>query len=155
MHVIAAKAVAFGEAQKPEFKTYIQQVKKNAKTLAEAFIAEGVDIVSGGTDNHLVLVNLSSLGITGKIAEHVLDEVGITVNKNTIPFDTESPFVTSGIRIGTPAVTTRGFKEEEMKEIASIMASLLKNHEDEAVKKEAQQRVTALTESFLFTHNLQ
>ena len=95
-----------------------------------------------------MLLNLRSLGITGKIAEHVLDEVGITVNKNTIPFDTESPFVTSGIRIGTPAVTTRGFKEEEMKEIASIIARLLKNHEDETVKKEARQRVTALTDKF-------
>lgn len=148
MHVIAAKAVAFGEALKPEFKTYIQQVKKNAKAIAEALVAEGVDIVSGGTDNHLVLLNLRSLGITGKIAEHVLDEIGITVNKNTIPYDTESPFVTSGIRIGTPAATTRGFKEEEMKEIASIIAKLLKNHEDEAVKKEARQRVTALTARF-------
>ncbi|WP_322555710.1 serine hydroxymethyltransferase [Sporosarcina beigongshangi] len=148
MHVIAAKAVAFGEALKPEFKTYIQQVKKNAKAFGEALVAEGVDIVSGGTDNHLVLLNLRSLGITGKIAEHVLDEVGITVNKNTIPYDTESPFVTSGIRIGTPAVTTRGFKEEEMKEIASIIAKLLKNHEDEDVKKEARQRVTALTDKF-------
>jgi len=148
MHVIAAKAVAFGEAQKPEFKTYIKQVKSNAKALAEGLIAEGVNIVSGGTDNHLVLLNLRSLEITGKIAEHVLDEVGITVNKNTIPYDTESPFVTSGVRLGTPAVTTRGFKEEEMKEIASIMAKVLKNHEDEAVKKEAQQRVIALTDKF-------
>ncbi|MFJ7934306.1 serine hydroxymethyltransferase [Sporosarcina sp. NPDC096371] len=148
MHVIAAKAVAFGEAQKPEFKTYIQQVKSNAKAFGEALVAEGVNIVSGGTDNHLVLLNLRSLEITGKIAEHVLDEVGITVNKNTIPFDTESPFVTSGIRIGTPAVTTRGFKEEEMREIASIIAKLLKNHEDEAVKQEARQRVIALTDKF-------
>ncbi|MCM3709284.1 serine hydroxymethyltransferase [Sporosarcina luteola] len=148
MHVIAAKAVAFGEAQKPEFKSHIQQVKKNAAALAESLMAEGVDIVSGGTDNHLLLVNLKSLNITGKIAEHVLDEVGITVNKNTIPFDTESPFVTSGIRIGTPAVTTRGFKEEEMKEIGSIIAHLLKNHEDEAVKKEAAERVKALTDKF-------
>lgn len=148
MHVIAAKAVAFGEAQKPEFKSHIQQVKKNAAALAESLMAEGVDIVSGGTDNHLLLVNLKSLGITGKIAEHVLDEVGITVNKNTIPFDTESPFVTSGIRIGTPAVTTRGFKEEEMKEIGSIIANLLKNHEDEAAKKEAAERVKALTDRF-------
>lgn len=148
MHVIAAKAVAFGEALQPEFKTYIQQVKKNAQAFGEALIAEGVDIVSGGTDNHLVLLNLRSLGITGKIAEHVLDEVGITVNKNTIPYDTESPFVTSGIRIGTPAATTRGFKEEEMKEIASIIAKLLKNHEDEAVKQEARQRVIALTDKF-------
>lgn len=148
MHVIAAKAVAFKEAQQPEFKTYIQQVKKNAKVLGEELIAAGVDIVSGGTDNHLLLLNLGSLGITGKVAEHALDEVGITTNKNTIPFDTESPFVTSGIRVGTPAVTSRGFKEEEMKEIASIIAAVLKNPEDEATKKEAQQRVAALTEKF-------
>lgn len=148
MHVIAAKAVAFGEAQQPEFKTYIQQVVKNAKVLAESFIEEGIDIVSGGTDNHLLLVNLNSLNLTGKVAEKVLDEVGITVNKNTIPFDQQSPFVTSGIRIGTPAVTSRGFKEEEMKEIASIVAKLLKNHEDEAVLKESTERVAALTSKF-------
>ncbi|MDN4606003.1 serine hydroxymethyltransferase [Sporosarcina highlanderae] len=148
MHVIAAKAVAFGEALKPEFKSHIQQVKKNAKALAESLLAEGVDIVSGGTDNHLLLINVKSLGLTGKVAEHVLDEVGITVNKNTIPFDTESPFVTSGIRVGTPAVTTRGFKEEEMKEVGSIIAKLLKNHEDEAVKAEAAERVKALTDKF-------
>ena len=148
MHVIAAKAVAFREAQQPEFKAYIQQVKKNAVALSDALMAEGIDIVSGGTDNHLVLVSLRTLGITGKIAEAVLDEVGITVNKNTIPFDTEGPFITSGIRIGTPAVTTRGFKEEEMKEIASIIAMLLKNHEDDNVKKEALQRVTTITDKF-------
>lgn len=148
MHVIAAKAVAFGEALKPEFKTYIQQVKTNARVLGEALVAEGIDIVSGGTDNHLLLLNLRSLDITGKIAEAVLDEVGITVNKNTIPFDTEGPFITSGIRIGTPAVTSRGFKEEEMKEIASIIAMLLKNHEDEDTKKEALQRVSTMTDKF-------
>ena len=148
MHVIASKAVAFGEAQQPEFKTYIQQVVKNAKALAEAFMAEDIEIVSGGTDNHLMLVNLRSLNLTGKVAEHVLDEVGITVNKNTIPFDTESPFVTSGIRIGTPAVTSRGFKEEDMKEIATIMVKLLKNHEDSEVKKEVAERVAALTSKY-------
>jgi len=148
MHVIAAKAVAFGEVQQPEFKEYAKQVKRNAKALGETLVAEGVDIVSGGTDNHLLLLKLNSLGITGKVAEHVLDEVGITVNKNTVPFDTESPFVTSGIRIGTPAVTTRGFKEEEMKEVGRIIAKLLKNHEDEAVKEEARQRVAALTAKF-------
>lgn len=145
MHVIAAKAVAFGEAQKPEFKDYIDQVVKNANVLADSLTAEGVDIVSGGTDNHLLLLDLRSLNLTGKVAEHVLDEVGITTNKNTIPFDPESPFVTSGIRLGTAAVTSRGFKEEEMKEIASIMALLLKNPEDEAVKKEAAERTAKLT----------
>lgn len=146
MHVIAAKAVAFKEALEPEFKTYIQQVKKNAKALAEQLNEEGIDVVSGGTDNHLVLVKLQSLGLTGKVAEHVLDEVGITVNKNTVPFDQEGPFVTSGIRIGTPAVTTRGFKEDDMKEVGRIIAKLLKNHEDEAAKEEARKAVTALTD---------
>ncbi|MEZ0482000.1 serine hydroxymethyltransferase [Planococcus sp. SSTMD024] len=145
MHVIAAKAVAFGEAQQPEFKDYIDQVVKNANVLADSLTAEGVNIVSGGTDNHLLLLDLRSLNLTGKVAEHVLDEVGITTNKNTIPFDPESPFVTSGIRLGTAAVTSRGFKEEEMKEIASIMALLLKNPEDEAVKKEAAERTAKLT----------
>ncbi|ANU14030.1 Serine hydroxymethyltransferase [Planococcus halocryophilus Or1] len=145
MHVIAAKAVAFGEAQKPEFKTYIEQVVKNADALAKALIVEGVNIVSGGTDNHLLLLDLRSLNLTGKVAEHVLDEVGITTNKNTIPFDPESPFVTSGIRLGTAAVTSRGFKEEDMKEIAAVMAMLLKNPEDKNTKKEAAERVAKLT----------
>ena len=126
MHVIAAKAVAFGEALQPEFKDYAKQIKANAKALAEVLIAEGVEIVSGGTDNHLLLLNVKSLGLTGKVAEHALDEVGITTNKNTIPYDTESPFVTSGIRIGTPAVTSRGFKEEDMKEVGAIIAAVLK-----------------------------
>jgi len=148
MHVIASKAVAFGEAQQPEFKTYIQQVVKNAKALAESFMSQGIDVVSGGTDNHLMLVSLRSLNLTGKVAEHVLDEVGITVNKNTIPFDQESPFVTSGIRIGTPAVTSRGFKEEEMKEIATLIVKSLKNHEDKDVQKEVADRVAALTSKF-------
>lgn len=110
--------------------------------------AEGIDLVSAGTDNHLLLVDLRSLGLTGKVAEKVLDEVGITVNKNTIPFDPESPFVTSGIRIGTAAVTSRGFGEKEMQEIASIIAFTLKNHEDEGKLQEAAQRVEALTGSF-------
>ncbi len=153
MHVIAAKAVAFGEALKPEFKEYMQQVVDNAKALGEALKSEGIDLVSGGTDNHLLLLNLRSLGITGKVAEAVLDEAGITVNKNTIPFDTESPFVTSGVRIGTPAVTSRGFKEEEMKEIGTIIAKLLKNHEDESVKQEVKERVAALTSKFPLYEN--
>ncbi|MEW9500840.1 serine hydroxymethyltransferase [Jeotgalibacillus marinus] len=148
MHVIAAKAVAFGEALEESFKGYIDQVVKNAKAMAEAFKKEGIDIVSDGTDNHLVLVNLRSLEMTGKIAEKVLDDVGITVNKNTIPFDPESPFVTSGIRIGTPAVTSRGFKEEEMEEIAALIAFTLKNHEDEAKLKESAERVEAITRRF-------
>ncbi|PIC62591.1 serine hydroxymethyltransferase [Sporosarcina sp. P13] len=146
MHVIAAKAVAFKEALQPEFKEYAQQVKKNASALAAKLKEEGIDVVSGGTDNHIVLVKLKSLNLTGKVAEHVLDEIGITVNKNTVPFDTEGPFVTSGIRIGTPAVTTRGFKEEDMVEVGRIIADLLKNHEDETAKAEARKAVTALTD---------
>jgi glycine hydroxymethyltransferase len=148
MHVIAAKAVAFGEALQDDFKTYAGNIISNAKKLAEALQAEGIDLVSQGTDNHLLLVDLRSLGLTGKVAEKVLDEVGITVNKNTIPFDPESPFVTSGIRIGTAAVTSRGFGEKEMQEIASIIAFTLKNHEDEGKLQEAAQRVEALTGSF-------
>ncbi|MET4560585.1 serine hydroxymethyltransferase [Lysinibacillus parviboronicapiens] len=146
MHVIAAKAVAFGEVLQPEFKDYAKQIKANAKALAEVLMAEGVEIVSGGTDNHLLLLNVKSLGLTGKVAEHALDEVGITTNKNTIPYDTESPFVTSGIRIGTPAVTSRGFKEEDMKEVGAIIAKVLKNPEDEVVQAEAKDRVKALTD---------
>ncbi|MGN7175468.1 serine hydroxymethyltransferase [Paenibacillus sp. FSL R5-0490] len=148
MHVIAAKAVAFGEALQDDFKTYAGNIISNAKKLAEALKTEGIDLVSQGTDNHLLLVDLRSLGLTGKVAEKVLDEVGITVNKNTIPFDPESPFVTSGIRIGTAAVTSRGFGEKEMQEIASIIAFTLKNHEDEGKLKEAAQRVEALTGTF-------
>jgi glycine hydroxymethyltransferase len=146
MHVIAAKAVALGEVLKDEFKTYAQNVIANAKRLAEALKKEGFTLVSGGTDNHLLLVDLRSINLTGKIAEKVLDDVGITVNKNTIPFDPESPFVTSGIRIGTPAVTSRGFGLEDMDEIASIIALTLKNHDNEEKLEEARKRVAALTE---------
>lgn len=148
MHVIAAKAVAFGEALEDSFKDYAQNIKDNAKRLAEGLEKEGLKIVSGGTDNHLLLVDVLSQGLTGKVAEKVLDEVGITVNKNTIPFDTQSPFVTSGIRIGTAAVTSRGFGLEDMDEIASIIAFTLKNHEDEVKLKEAAARVEALTSKF-------
>lgn len=148
MHVIASKAVAFGEALQPEFKTYSKQVVKNAKTLSEALISEGINIVSGGTDNHLMLVDTRNLNITGKQAEHVLDEVKITVNKNAIPFDPTSPFVTSGIRIGTPAVTTRGMDEEAMKTIAQVIAKTLKNPESDSVKQEARGMVKQLTEQF-------
>ena len=130
MHVIAAKAVAFGEALQPEFKEYAKQIIVNAQTLADALQEEGFTIVSGGTDTHVLLVDLRTVGLTGKVAEHVLDEVGITCNKNTIPFDPESPFVTSGIRLGTPALTTRGLHAEDMKEIASIISLVLKQPED-------------------------
>jgi glycine hydroxymethyltransferase len=148
MHVIAAKAVAFGEALQDSFKDYAGNIVSNAKRLAESLQKEGIKLVSGGTDNHLLLVDLQNLGLTGKVAEHVLDEIGITVNKNTIPFDPQSPFVTSGIRIGTAAVTSRGFGLEDMDEIASIIAFTLKNHEDEAKLAEARERVTTLTNKF-------
>ncbi|MBH0164413.1 serine hydroxymethyltransferase [Fictibacillus sp. 7GRE50] len=144
MHVIAAKAVSFGEVLTDEFKSYAEQIVKNAKRLAESLKKEGITIVSDGTDNHLILINVSELALTGKVAEKALDDIGITVNKNTIPFDKESPFVTSGIRIGTAAVTSRGFVEEDMDEIASIMASVLKNIEDESVLKDAESRVEKL-----------
>jgi len=148
MHVIAAKAVAFGEALSEDYKTYIQKVIDNAKRLGESLNKEGLNLVSGGTDNHLLLLDLRSIGLTGKVAEKVLDDVGITVNKNTIPYDPEGPFTTSGIRIGTPAVTSRGFGLEEMDEIASLIAFVLKNHDNEAKLDEARNRVEALTAKF-------
>ena len=154
MHVIAAKAVAFGEALKPEFKEYAQQVVTNAKVLAAALQKEGFKIVSDGTDTHVMLVDVRSCGLTGKVAEFLLDEVGITCNKNTIPFDPESPFVTSGIRLGTPALTTRGLKEADMEEIASIIALVLKNSEDKAKHEEAAKRVAALCEKYPMYPNL-
>lgn len=132
MHVIMAKAVAFGEALQDSFKTYAEQVIKNSKTLAEELVSYGFDIISGGTDNHLMLVDLTNKNVSGKKAERVLEESGMTVNKNMIPFDTKSPFVTSGIRIGTPAVTTRGMKEEEMKKIAAFINRAIDNSENES-----------------------
>jgi glycine hydroxymethyltransferase len=128
MHVIAAKAVAFGEALAPSFKTYSGQVVKNAKALAETLMGKGYHLVSGGTDNHLVLVDLTNKGLTGKLAEETLDHAGITVNKNAVPFDTQSPFVTSGIRIGVPAITTRGLKENETRQVAQWIDEALTNH---------------------------
>ncbi|WP_164667573.1 serine hydroxymethyltransferase [Virgibacillus doumboii] len=148
MHVIAAKAVSFKEALSNDFKEYSKQIIANAKALSEALTKEGIRIVSGGTDNHLLLLDVTPLELTGKAAEKVLDDIGITANKNTIPFDTESPFVTSGVRMGTAAVTTRGFKEPEMEEIASIISFTLKNHEDEAALREAEKRVENLTGKF-------
>ncbi|MCE4957588.1 serine hydroxymethyltransferase [Macrococcoides caseolyticum] len=148
MHVIAAKAVAFGEALQPEFKAYQLQVIKNAQTLADTLSERGLRIVSEGTDNHVFSVDVTPMELTGKIAEKALDEVGITTNKNTIPFDTTSPFVTSGIRIGTPAVTTRGLKEEEMKLIGNIIADVLSHHEDETVLNEARAKVKSITDKF-------
>ncbi|MFB9973689.1 serine hydroxymethyltransferase [Allobacillus sp. SKP2-8] len=148
MHVIAAKGVSFKEALQPEFKEYAAEIIDNAKRLGEALVKEGVRLVSGGTDNHLLLLDLRPLGLTGKVAEKALDDVGITTNKNTIPFDPESPFVTSGIRIGTAAVTTRGFGIEEMDEIAAIMKLTLDNLGDEEKLEEAKRRVKALTDRF-------
>ncbi|HDC4146584.1 TPA: serine hydroxymethyltransferase [Staphylococcus aureus] len=148
-HVIAAKAVAFGEALENNFKTYQQQVVKNSKVLAEALINEGFRIVSGGTDNHLVAVDVKgSIGLTGKEAEETLDSVGITCNKNTIPFDQEKPFVTSGIRLGTPAATTRGFDEKAFEEVAKIISLALKNSKDEEKLQQAKERVAKLTAEY-------
>ena len=146
MHVIAAKAVCFGEALKPEFKTYQEQVIKNAQTLAEELKNLGFNLVSGGTDNHLILIDLRNKNITGKELEKRLDEVGITVNKNAVPFDTEKPTITSGIRIGTPAVTTRGFKEEEMKQIANLIKMTVNDYETK--KEEIQKQVKLICEKY-------
>ena len=154
MHVIAAKAVALGEALQPEFKEYAEQVIKNAKVLAAELMAKGLTIVSGGTDTHVMLVDVRNTGLTGKEAEHLLDEIGITANKNTIPFDSASPFVTSGVRLGTPALTTRGLKEDDMKEIADIIATVLQNPEDTAKHQDAAKRVAALCEKYPLYPNL-
>lgn len=148
MHVIAAKAVSFKEILDNDFKAYSQQIIDNAQRLAEGLTKEGVRLVSGGTDNHLLLLDVSKLGLTGKDAEHALDEVGVTTNKNTIPFDKEGPFITSGVRIGTAAVTTRGFKLEEMDELAAIIATTLKHHDDAAKLEELKGRVKALADRF-------
>ncbi|ALM57586.1 serine hydroxymethyltransferase [Staphylococcus equorum] len=145
-HVIAGKAVAFGEALQDDFKTYQQQVVNNAKTLADTLTKEGYRVVSGGTDNHLVSLDVKgSVGITGKVAEETLDAVGITCNKNTIPFDQEKPFVTSGVRLGTPAATTRGFDEAAFEEVAKIISLVLRNPEDKKALDEGKERVKALT----------
>ena len=146
MHVIAAKAVCFGEALKPEFKEYQKQIIKNAKVLSEELVKLGFNLVSGGTDNHLMLIDLRNKGITGKELEERLDDIGITVNKNSVPFDTEKPMITSGIRIGTPAVTTRGFKEEEMVKIANLINMTVENYEEK--KEEIRTEVAAICAKF-------
>ena len=148
MHVIAAKAVAYKEAMDPSFKGYITQVCANAKALAKSLTDNGINLSGGGTDTHLMLADLRNIDLTGKKAEKLLDSVGITVNKNTIPFDPASPFVTSGIRIGTPAMTTRGMGEEQMKIIGEIMANVLKNPEDESVHAQARATVAQLCSQF-------
>ena len=147
-HIIAAKAVAYGEALKPEFKTYCEQVVKNARALAASLMDFGYDLVTGGTDNHLVLVDLTSKDITGKLAENQLDKAAITVNKNTVPNETKSPFVTSGIRIGTPALTTRGMMESEMKLVAEWIHQVLSDPENNSVLKDVQGKVKELCQQF-------
>lgn len=152
-HVIAAKAVAFGEALQPEFKAYSGQVIENAKALAAQLQARGFKIVSGGTDNHLMLVDLRSIGMTGKVADQLVSGVNITANKNTVPFDPESPFVTSGLRLGSPAMTTRGMGTPEFTEIGNIIADRLLNPEDEAVAQTCRDRVAQLCDRFpLYPH---
>ncbi|ANA40404.1 MULTISPECIES: serine hydroxymethyltransferase [Geobacter] len=155
MHVIAAKAVALKEALQPEFKAYQAQIVKNAKALADELVKRGFRLVSGGTDNHLMLVNLTGTELTGKVAEESLDKAGITVNKNTVPFETRSPFVTSGFRIGTPAATTHGLKEAEMANVAGFIAEALANVDNDAKLVEIKGRVNALMKRFpLYAHRL-
>ena len=148
MHVIAAKAVAFGEDLSDDFKQYAKQIKKNEKVLSDELQKQGIRVVSGGTDTHVLLADMKAIGITGKVAQNVLDEIGITANRNTIPFETLSPFVTSGIRLGSPALTTRGLKEDDFKEIADIIASVVKNPEDAAIKADCAKRVAALCKKY-------
>jgi len=148
MHVIAAKAITFKMAMRPEFKEYQTQIIKNAQALGEAMAEEGFRLVAGGTDTHLFLLDLTSKGLTGKQAQEALDEIGITVNKNTIPFETQSPFVTSGIRVGTPSVTSRGMKENEMRTIAGAISRVLHNLGNEDVMAEVKKDVRALCDAF-------
>ncbi|WP_299411887.1 serine hydroxymethyltransferase [uncultured Dialister sp.] len=148
MHVIAAKAVAFGEDLSDDFKQYAKQIKKNEKVLSDELQKQGIRVVSGGTDTHVLLADMKAIGITGKVAQTVLDEIGITANRNTIPFETLSPFVTSGIRLGSPALTTRGLKEEDFKEVADIIATVVKNPEDAAIKASCADRVAALCRKY-------
>ena len=148
MHIIAGKAVAFKEALSPEFKKYQEQVIKNAKVLADTLTQKGVRVVSGGTDNHLILVDLTNLDITGKDAEKILEKVNITVNKNGIPYDTKSPFVTSGIRLGTPALTTRGMKENEMILIGNLIVTALQNSDNDEILKNIIEDIKILCKKF-------
>ena len=147
-HVIAAKAVCFKEAMQPSFKEYAKQIVKNAKALADELMQLGFKLVSGGTDNHLLLIDLTTKGMTGKEAQELLDSVGITVNKNTIPYDTQKPFITSGIRLGTPPLTTRGMRENEMREVAGMIAKVLGSKGDAAVLEKVKAQVRELCERF-------
>lgn len=152
-HIIAAKAVAFGEALTDEFLHYMVQVKKNAKAMAEAFVEKGYDVISGGTDNHMMLIDLRNKGVTGKQAEETLVKAEITVNKNMVPFDDQSPFVTSGIRVGTAAITTRGLKEEDMKTVVDLVDNVITNIEDEAVLEETKNTIhSMMSDKPLFNH---
>ncbi len=146
MHIIAAKAVAFKEALSPEFRAYAEQIVKNAKAMSEALLARGVNLVSGGTDNHLMLIDLRGTGVTGAMLQERLDDVNITANTNTIPFDPEKPTVTSGVRVGTPAATARGFKEEDFVEVANIIADCIFDYDNK--KEESIKRVKALTDKY-------
>jgi glycine hydroxymethyltransferase len=148
MHVVAAKALCFKEALNPEFKLYIQQVMQNAKVMAETIISNGVDVVSNGTQNHIVLVDLRNKNITGKDLEKVLGSINITVNKNSVPNDPASPFVTSGIRIGTPAVTTRGFKEKEIIQVSNWICEIINNFDNEELQNKIKNEVSNLTNNF-------
>ena len=148
MHVIAGKAVCFLEASKPEFRECMQQVVKNAQVLADGLLSRGFDLVTGGTDNHLVLLNLVKKGLTGKQAEKLLDEANITTNKNAVPNDPQSPFVTSGLRLGTPAMTTRGFKEPDVEKTVEAIALVLDNPEDEAAHQKARDIVKELCDKY-------
>jgi glycine hydroxymethyltransferase len=148
MHVVAAKAVAFKEALDPSFKTYAKQVRANAKALCEGLLGYGFKVVSGGTDNHLMLIDLRNKKINGKQAQLALDEANMTTNKNSVPFDTESPFLTSGIRLGSPALTTRGFKENEFKQIAKWINEVISSPEDEGVRERVKGEIADLTKKY-------
>ena len=148
MHIIAAKAIAFGEALDPSFKIYAQEVINNAQTMAAAFSDRGYDLISGGTDTHVVLIDLSNKNVNGKVAEKTLEKAGITINKNMVPFDTKSPFITSGIRVGTPAITTRGMGIDEMDQIVDLIDQVISNIEDESIINIVNESVKELCQSF-------
>jgi len=148
MHVIAAKAVAFGEALRPEYKIYIEKVIENAKVLAETFMQRGMRVVSGGTDNHIVLLDVGKKSLTGNVVADELHAIGITANKNTIPFDPHPPMITSGIRFGSPALTTRGLGKDEFKKIGNIICDLIENINDETIKSKLKKEVEEITTQF-------
>ena len=148
MHIIAAKAIAFGEALDPSFKIYAQNIIDNAKSMANAFLDKGYDLISGGTDTHVVLIDLTNKKVSGKAAEKALEKAGITVNKNMVPFDTKSPFVTSGIRVGTPAITTRGMGNDEMTKIVDLIDKVILNIDDNEILTSVNQSVKELCQSF-------